>query len=61
MSTKQVSMRLDDEIISKLKYVAWYERETITDVYTTLAEDRIKAFEAKNGPITAEQLSKLKK
>lgn len=61
MKTKQIGFKVSEETAMKIKYVAWFEREPITGLHASIVEDRIKAFEAKNGPITPEQLAKLKK
>lgn len=55
-SKKNVNFRQDVEIINKLAYIAWHDRETVTDIYNSLAEAHIKKWENKNGAITDKQL-----
>ena len=51
MATKSVSIRIEDEMLKKLSYVADYEGRSINSHVLVLIRENIKQFEAKNGPI----------
>ena len=44
-----VNLRMDVDTANKLKYIAWHDRETFTDVMHAAAERQIKEFEKKHG------------
>lgn len=51
MSVKSVSIRIEEEMLNKLSYVADYEGRSINSHVLVLIRDSIKAFEDANGPI----------
>lgn len=52
------SFRLKSLVRDKILYMAWYERENITDIVNKVLESEIAKFEKKNGVITDEQIKK---
>jgi len=58
--TKQMSLRISTETMDKLKYIAWFDRESFTDLIIAMSEEKIKKFEKANGAITDELLEKAK-
>lgn len=46
-----MSIRIEEEMLEKLSYVADYEGRSINSHVLVLIRDNIKAFEAKHGPI----------
>jgi len=56
--TTQTGLRFPDDLLNKLKYIAWFERETFTDKVISMTEAEIKSFEKKNGAITDDQIKK---
>lgn len=61
MALKQLNFRVEEELVGKLKYIAWFDRESITDVYVKSTTEYIGRWEKKNGPITDELLKKAQK
>lgn len=53
---KPTTFRLEETLISKLKYIAWHSRKNNTDIYNEAIEDYIKKHEKKNGEITEADL-----
>ncbi len=51
MSTKSVSIRIEQEMLAKLAYVADYEGRSINSHVLVLIRESIRAFEAANGEI----------
>ena len=51
MSIKSVSIRIEEEMLDKLSYVAEYEGRSINSHVLVLIRESIKAFEEKNGII----------
>lgn len=51
MSVKSVSVRIEEEMLSKLAYVADYEGRSVNSQVLVLIRESIKAFEDKNGVI----------
>lgn len=51
MAAKSVSIRIEEEMLKKLAYVADYEGRSINSHILVLARNSIKEFEDKNGPI----------
>ena len=45
MSTKSISIRIDEKMLSKLGYIAKYEGRSINSHVLVLIRDNIKAFE----------------
>ncbi len=58
MELKQINFRLPEDLLQKLKYIAWHDRKSITDTYVEGITDQIKKFEKVNGAITEDQISK---
>jgi malonyl CoA-acyl carrier protein transacylase len=59
--TKHTALRFPIDTFEKLKYIAWYNRDSFSNVVLTGAEDQIKKFEKANGTITDSQLKELEK
>lgn len=51
MAVKSVSIRIEDEMLKKLTYVADYEGRSINSHILVLIRESIKAFEEKHGSI----------
>ena len=51
MSVKSVSIRIEEEMLNKLAYVADYEGRSVNSQVLILIRDNIKDFEQHNGPI----------
>lgn len=51
MAVKSVSIRIEDEMLKKLTYVADYEGRSINSHILVLIRESIKAFEAEHGEI----------
>lgn len=51
MSLKSVSIRMEEEMLKKLNYVADYEGRSLNSHILVLIRNNIKAFEAENGNI----------
>ena len=54
MATKSVSIRIEEEMLKKLSYVADYEGRSINSHVLVLIRQSIHEFEAANGIIDAE-------
>ena len=54
MATKSVSIRIEEEMLMKLSYVADYEGRSINSHVLVLIRQSIHEFEAANGIIDAE-------
>ncbi|MBR5713197.1 MAG: Arc family DNA-binding protein [Clostridia bacterium] len=54
MTVKSVSIRIEEEMLRKLAYIADYEGRSINSHILVLVRDAIKAFEDENGQITGE-------
>ncbi len=54
MSIKSVSIRIEEEMLDKLGYIAEYEGRSVNSQVLVLIRDSIKAFEEKNGKIGGE-------
>ncbi len=52
MSVKSVSIRIEQEMLDKLSYVADYEGRSLNSHVLVLIRESIKKFEAENGVIT---------
>ena len=52
---KKFTLRLEDDLLDKLHFVAQYEDRTAASLARTLIRDCIKAFEAKHGIIDLEK------
>jgi predicted DNA-binding protein len=59
--TTQTGIRIPNENIEKLKYIAKVTYVTFTDVVNDSLNDTIGKFEKKNGVITEEQIKKVLK
>lgn len=51
---------VEQDMLHKLKYIAWFERINIQDSYATAIDNYIKQFEKTHGQITPEQLKAAK-
>ena len=51
MAIKSVSIRIEEEMLKKLGYVADYEGRSVNSHVLVLIRENIKAFEDKNGAI----------
>ena len=51
MAVKSVSIRIEDEMLKKLTYVADYEGRSINSHILVLIRESIKAFESDHGDI----------
>ena len=51
MATKSVSIRIEEEMLAKIAYIADYEGRSVNSQVLVLIRDNIKAFEEANGPI----------
>ena len=54
MAIKSLSIRIDEEMLDKLHYVADYEGRSINSHVLVLIRQSIHEFEAKHGSIDAE-------
>lgn len=52
MAIKSVSIRIEEEMLEKIGYIAEYEGRSVNSQVLVLIRDNIKAFEESNGPIT---------
>lgn len=52
MSVKSVSIRMEEEMLKKLCFVAEYEGRSLNSHVLVLIRENIRAFEAQNGSIT---------
>ena len=51
MAIKSVSIRIEEEMLNKIAYVADYEGRSVNSHVLVLIRENIKAFEAVNGEI----------
>jgi len=51
MAIKSVSIRIEEEMLSKIAYIADYEGRSVNSQVLVLIRENIKAFEQANGPI----------
>ena len=51
MAIKSVSIRIEEEMLRKLGYVADYEGRSVNSHILVLARENIQAFEKEHGPI----------
>lgn len=51
MAIKSVSIRIEEEMLEKLSYVADYEGRSVNSHVLVLIRENIKAFEDTHGPI----------
>ena len=51
MAIKSVSIRIEEEMLQKIGYIADYEGRSVNSHVLVLIRENIKQFEAKNGPI----------
>ena len=54
MGIKSVSIRIEEEMLAKLGYVADYEGRSVNSHILVLVRDAVAAFEAKHGPIVGD-------
>ncbi|MBQ7330779.1 MAG: Arc family DNA-binding protein [Oscillospiraceae bacterium] len=51
MAIKSVSIRIEEEMLNKIAYIADYEGRSVNSQVLVLIRESIKAFEASNGSI----------
>jgi len=51
MAIKSVSIRIEEEMLSKIAYIADYEGRSVNSQVLVLIREHIKAFESSNGTI----------
>ena len=51
MAVKSVSIRIEEEMLNKIAYIADYEGRSVNSQVLILIRESIKAFEQANGPI----------
>lgn len=51
MAVKSVSIRIEEEMLEKLGFVADYEGRSVNSHVLVLIRENIKKFEAEHGPI----------
>lgn len=51
MAVKSVSIRIEEEMLNKIAYIADYEGRSINSQVLVLIRENIKAFEQANGSI----------
>lgn len=51
MAIKSVSIRIEEEMLNKIAYIADYEGRSVNSQVLVLIRDNIKAFEDANGTI----------
>ena len=54
MSVKSVSIRIEEEMLKKIGYIADYEGRSVNSHVLVLIRENIKAFEEQNGAIDGE-------
>jgi len=54
MAVKSVSIRIEQEMLDKIAYIADYEGRSVNSHVLVLIRENIKAFEAENGAIEQE-------
>ena len=54
MTVKSVSVRIEDEMLQKIGFVADYEGRSVNSHILVLIRENIKAFEAEHGKIDGE-------
>lgn len=54
MAVKSVSIRIEEEMLEKIGYVADYEGRSINSHILCLIRDDVKKFEREHGPISGE-------
>ncbi len=52
MAVKSVSIRIEEEMLEKIGYIADYEGRSVNSHVLVLIRENIKAFEDENGAIT---------
>lgn len=50
MAIKSVSIRIEEEMLNKIAYIADYEGRSVNSQVLVLIRENIKAFEQANGP-----------
>ena len=53
MSVKSVSIRIEEEMLNKIAYIADYEGRSVNSHVLVLIRESIKNFEAANGTIAS--------
>ena len=52
MAIKSVSIRIEEQMLEKIGYVADYEGRSVNSHILVLIRDNIRSFEAEHGPIS---------
>ena len=52
MAVKSVSIRIEEEMLNKIAYIADYEGRSVNSQVLILIREHIKSFEQANGPIS---------
>ena len=52
MSVKSVSIRIEEEMLDKISYIANYEGRSVNSQILVLIRENIKSFENENGEIS---------
>lgn len=58
---KQTGIRFPSEVLDKMKYIAWFDRRTVTNTIVIACEEYINEWESANDPITKDKMKKVKK
>lgn len=53
------AFKMEESDLQKAKYVAWFERTTLTGIITDDLKKRITKFEKENGEITPVMIKKM--
>ena len=54
MAIKSVSVRIEEEMLNKIAYIADYEGRSVNSQVLVLISDHIKTFEEANGEISGD-------
>lgn len=57
----QINIKYEEEVVGKLKVIAWKELKSLTVLAQELARDKINKYEKANGPITKDEINKVSK
>jgi len=60
MDTVQTGIKIPKDLLFKVKYMAWHDRNTITDTVISALKDHVNAWEIENGTITPEMIENAK-
>ena len=54
MAVKSVSIRIEEEMLNKIAYIADYEGRSVNSQVLVLIRESIRSFEQSNGPISGD-------